>query len=45
MPINDEDRFLDQQGCVYTRVLVDFAKEFGRYLSIPLRLLAASAKD
>jgi ureidoglycolate lyase len=44
VPINDEDRFLDQQGRVHARVSVDFAKEFGGYLSVPLRLAPTTAE-
>jgi ureidoglycolate lyase len=34
--INDHATLLDLQGKVHARVSVDFAKEFGGYLSIPL---------
>ena len=36
IPISEQSRFLDRQGRVHARVSVDFAKEFGGYLSIPL---------
>lgn len=37
VPIDDHGRLLDRQGRVHARVSVDFAKEFGGYLSVPLR--------
>jgi ureidoglycolate lyase len=37
VPLDDEAEFLDRQGRVHARVSVDFAKEFGVYLSAPLR--------
>ncbi|KAH8690455.1 RmlC-like cupin domain-containing protein [Talaromyces proteolyticus] len=37
VPIDDHSRFLDRQGRVHARVSVNFAKEFGGYISIPLR--------
>jgi len=37
VPIADEARFLDRQGRVHARVSVDFPKEFGCYLALPLR--------
>lgn len=37
VPIDDHCRLLDRQGRVHARVSVDFAKEFGGYLSVPLR--------
>jgi ureidoglycolate lyase len=36
VPIDDHGEFLDRQGRVHARVSVDFAKEFGCYLSVPL---------
>lgn len=36
VPHADEARFLDRQGRVHARVSVDFAKEFGCYLGVPL---------
>ena len=36
VPLEDEAAFLDRQGRVHARVSVDFAKEFGCYLSVPL---------
>lgn len=35
-PLDDHARFLDRQGRVHARVSVDFVREFGRYLSMPL---------
>lgn len=37
VPIDDHCRLLDRQGRVHARVYVDFAKEFGGYLSVPLQ--------
>ncbi|EXJ70194.1 uncharacterized protein A1O5_06262 [Cladophialophora psammophila CBS 110553] len=37
VPVEDHARFVDRQGRVHARVSVDFAKEFGGYLSVPLR--------
>jgi ureidoglycolate lyase len=37
VPLADEARFLDRQGRVHARVSVDFPKEFGCYLAVPLR--------
>jgi ureidoglycolate lyase len=37
VPIDDHARLIDRQGRVHARVSVDFAKEFGGYLSVPLR--------
>jgi ureidoglycolate lyase len=37
VPHTDEARFLDRQGRVHARVSVDFPKEFGCYLGVPLR--------
>ncbi|KIW88705.1 uncharacterized protein Z519_10751 [Cladophialophora bantiana CBS 173.52] len=37
VPVEDHARFIDRQGRVHARVSVDFAKEFGGYLSVPLR--------
>ena len=36
VPIDDHGEFLDRQDRVHARVSVDFAKEFGCYLSVPL---------
>jgi ureidoglycolate lyase len=36
VPHADEARFLDRQGRVHARVSVDFPKEFGCYLVVPL---------
>ena len=35
-PVNSKQRFFDKQGKVHARVSVDFGKEFGCYLSVPL---------
>ena len=37
VPLDDRAEFLDRQGRVHARVSVDFPKEFGCYLSAPLR--------
>ena len=37
VPLADRAQFLDRQGRVHARVSVDFPKEFGCYLAIPLR--------
>ncbi|HEX3535436.1 MAG TPA: ureidoglycolate lyase [Stellaceae bacterium] len=37
VPLADHAELLDRQGRVHARVSVDFAKEFGCYLSVPLR--------
>ena len=37
VPLDDEAEFLDRQGRVHARVSVDFPKEFGCYLGMPLR--------
>jgi ureidoglycolate lyase len=37
VPLDDHAEFLDRQGRVHARVSVDFPKEFGCYLSTPLR--------
>ena len=37
VPIDDHARLIDRQGRVHARVSVDFAREFGGYLSVPLR--------
>ncbi len=37
VPFDDHAVFLDRQGRVHARVSVDFAKEFGCYLGIPLQ--------
>ena len=36
VPIDQEGRILDRQGKVHARISVDFVKEFGGYLSVPL---------
>lgn len=36
-PVADEQRFLDRQGRVHARVSCDIGKEFGVYLSVPLK--------
>jgi len=36
-PVHDNQRFLDRQGRVHARVSCDIGKEFGVYLSVPLR--------
>jgi ureidoglycolate lyase len=36
-PVAGEQRFLDRQGKVHARVSCDFGKEFGVYLSVPLK--------
>lgn len=36
-PLAENSRFYDQQGKVHARVSCDFAREFGVFLSIPLR--------
>lgn len=36
VPLDDHAQFLDRQGRVHARVSVDFAKEFGGYLAMPL---------
>lgn len=36
-PVGDHQRFLDRQGRVHARVSCDIGKEFGVYLSCPLR--------
>ena len=42
-PVADEQRFLDRQGAVHARVSADIGREFGVYLSCPLR--ADQVKD
>jgi ureidoglycolate lyase len=37
VPLDDHAEFLDRQGRVHARVSVDFQKEFGCYLAVPLR--------
>ena len=37
VPLADEARLFDRQGRVHARVSVDFPKEFGCYLAVPLR--------
>ena len=36
VPLDDHAEFLDRQSRVHARVSVDFAKEFGCYLAVPL---------
>lgn len=36
-PVGDKQRFQDRQGRVHARVSCDFGKEFGVYLSVPLK--------
>ena len=36
VPHDDEATFHDRQGRVHARVSVDFPKEFGGYLAVPL---------
>ena len=36
-PVADRQRFLDRQGRVHARVSCDFGREFGVYLSVPLK--------
>ena len=36
-PVADQQRFLDRQGRVHARVSCDFGREFGVYLSVPLK--------
>jgi ureidoglycolate lyase len=36
VPLDDEAEFFDRQGKVHARVSVDFVKEFGCYLAVPL---------
>ena len=37
VPLEDTAEFLDRQGRVHARVSIDFVKEFGCYLSVPMR--------
>ena len=37
VPVDDHAKFLDRQGRVHARVSVDFAKEFGCYLAVPMQ--------
>jgi ureidoglycolate lyase len=37
VPFDDHARLLDRQGRVHARVSVDFAKEFGCYIAVPMR--------
>jgi len=37
VPLDDHAQFLDRQGRVHARVSVDFPKEFGCDLAVPLR--------
>ncbi|MFI4976443.1 MAG: ureidoglycolate lyase [Caulobacterales bacterium] len=41
VPLDDHATFLDRQGRVHARVSVDFAKEFGCYLAVPLKTSAS----
>jgi ureidoglycolate lyase len=41
VPIDDQTGLLDRQGRVHARISVDFAKEFGGYLSVPLHPVKA----
>jgi ureidoglycolate lyase len=43
IPLADEARFFDRQGRVHARVSVDFVKEFGVYLAVPLSNGASAA--
>jgi ureidoglycolate lyase len=43
VPVNDNDKFLDRQGRVHARISVDFAKEFGGYLSVSLHPVLITA--
>ncbi len=36
-PVEDTQRFLDRQGRVHARISCDIGREFGVYLSVPLR--------
>jgi hypothetical protein len=37
VPLDDHAELLDRQGRVHARVSVDFAREFGCYLGVPMR--------
>jgi len=37
VPLDGHAEFLDRQGRVHARVSVDFAKEFGCYLAVPMQ--------
>jgi len=37
VPLDDHAEFLDRQGRVHARVSIDFAKEFGCYLAVPMQ--------
>jgi ureidoglycolate lyase len=37
VPFDAHAELLDRQGRVHTRVSVDFAKEFGCHLAVPMR--------
>lgn len=37
VPLEDQAQFLDRQGRVHARVSIDFVKEFGCYLAVPMR--------
>ena len=41
IPLKDKVELLDRQGRVHARVSVDFPKEFGCYLAVPLRRAGA----
>ena len=41
VPLDEHAEFLDRQGRVHARVSVDFAKEFGCYLAVPMQRSAA----
>lgn len=43
VPLDDHSRILDRQGKVHARVSVDFVKEFGGYLSVPLETVTEKA--
>ena len=43
VPLDDHAEFLDRQSRVHARVSVDFAKEFGCYLTVPLTLTSPPA--
>jgi ureidoglycolate lyase len=37
VPIDDHAELSDRQGRVHARVSVDFAKEFGGYIGVPMQ--------
>jgi ureidoglycolate lyase len=43
VPFDDHARFIDRQSRVHARVSVDFVKEFGCYISVPLRAVEKAA--